>query len=214
MIMFNFILRRIKSKKIIAEYFINNNTVKINFGCGANPLAGWLNCDSDPLPGVCYVNCAGKLPFSGSCADYIYSEHLIEHLRLNEFIAFLKECYRVLKTSGKIRLVTPNLKAFLDMYKGNADSDIYLQWYAKRKMPDMPFSSVNCLNSMFYEHGHKFIYDYDYLEKLMSHCGFKEVQQCEIQKSREPVFDNLGRHGKTIGDGINAIESLAVEAVK
>ncbi len=206
--------RKLKSKNIIARYLRDNNVIKINLGCGANPFKGWLNCDLDPVPGVCFVDCREKLPFPDKAVDYIYSEHLIEHFSLSECINFLKESYRILKASGRIRLATPNLESFLDMYKGSSDSKIYLGWYKNRKRADEPLSLVNCINSIFYEHGHKFIYDYDYLKRLMEDCQFKEVQRCEIHKSSDTAFNDLEQHGKVIGDTINEIESLAVEAGK
>ncbi len=202
------------STKTKKEYFKNNAVIKINFGCGGNALEGWLNCDLYPGPKICYVNCTKKLPFDNSSVDYIYTEHMIEHMSLNQAIDFLKESWRILKPFGRSRVVTPNLKAFFDLYNGASDQEMYLRWYKNRKNLISPILFTNCINSIFYEHGHEFIYDYDYLKELMKYCGFKKVQLCKIQKSSDPVFQNLESHGKVIGEKINEIESLVIEATK
>ncbi len=207
--------RRIRSKKLITGYFRNNKVVKINLGCGRNLLTGWINCDFYPQPGACYIDCRKRLPFNDECADYIYSEHMIEHLNLEECINLLKESYRILKPSGRIRLATPDLESFINMYKGSPDCGVYLSsYYRKCKNPVQSISMVDCINNIFLEHGHKFIYDYQYLKRLLEYCRFRDVERYEVLKSHDPMLVNLEGHGNVIGLEINKIESLVVEAVK
>jgi predicted SAM-dependent methyltransferase len=49
-----------------------------------------------------------RLPLDDNSIEYIYSEHFFEHLFLDEAIALLKECHRVLKTHGVIRTCVPD----------------------------------------------------------------------------------------------------------
>lgn len=51
-----------------------------------------------------------KLPFNDDSIDFIYSSHLIEHLRKDECEKMLGECFRILKKGGLIRLTTPDLE--------------------------------------------------------------------------------------------------------
>jgi SAM-dependent methyltransferase len=49
-----------------------------------------------------------KLPFDDSSLHYIFSEHFFEYLFFDEAMALLRECHRVLATSGVIRTIVPD----------------------------------------------------------------------------------------------------------
>jgi hypothetical protein len=91
---------------------------RLHIGCGQQSLAGWINIDNQGLPGVDQVlDVRHGLPFSGIAA--IYAEHFLEHLSLDEGLAFLAECRRVLRDDGVLRLSTPNLDwVMLTHYRG------------------------------------------------------------------------------------------------
>lgn len=50
-----------------------------------------------------------KLPFPENFADYIYSHHSLEHVRIDEVVPTLREWYRVLKPSGQLFVNVPDL---------------------------------------------------------------------------------------------------------
>ena len=57
------------------------------------------------------------LPFADVAS--IYAEHFLEHLALDDGLAFLAECRRVLRPDGILRLSTPNLDwVLLTHYRG------------------------------------------------------------------------------------------------
>jgi glycosyltransferase involved in cell wall biosynthesis/SAM-dependent methyltransferase len=58
------------------------------------------------------------LPFRDSCFDVLISTHLIEHLTPVEIGDFLREARRVLKNSGRIFLITPNLWSVVRPFYG------------------------------------------------------------------------------------------------
>ena len=49
------------------------------------------------------------IPFGENSFDVVYHSHLLEHLDREVAGEFLKECYRVLKPSGIMRVVVPDL---------------------------------------------------------------------------------------------------------
>ena len=55
-------------------------------------------------------------PILDNTIDYVYSEHLFEHLTYKQAKNMLKESYRVLKENGVIRIATPNLQFLIDLY--------------------------------------------------------------------------------------------------
>jgi len=50
------------------------------------------------------------IPFGDKLFDVVYHSHFLEHLDKNAAYLFLKECYRVLKPCGVIRVVVPDLE--------------------------------------------------------------------------------------------------------
>ena len=57
--------------------------------------------DYAPTAGdIAFLNAEEKLPFKDDTFDYIYSEHLIEHLEYSK-AKLLEELYRVCKNNGR-----------------------------------------------------------------------------------------------------------------
>jgi len=80
----------------------------INLGCGNNPMEGCINIDVFPYPTVDKVMDLSKYQwdFANESIDGIYASHVIEHLKDQEM--FIKECYRILKPGGFLRLNLPH----------------------------------------------------------------------------------------------------------
>src|ERR1700751_4968643 len=71
----------------------------VHIGSGPNLLAGWINVDLNPVPGLDFaLDVRRGLPFEN--VSLLFAEHFLEHLTLEEGLAFLRECRRVLKPNG------------------------------------------------------------------------------------------------------------------
>jgi SAM-dependent methyltransferase len=77
--------------------------LKLNFGCGTNRLAGWDNFDSE-------IDIARPLPFVNASAEFILAEHVVEHVPYGEALLFFRECRRVLKAGGVLRVAVPSVE--------------------------------------------------------------------------------------------------------
>lgn len=78
--------------------------LKLHLGCGRNILAGWVNLDSHPLPGVDVVfnldDCRHTpLPLPVDSVDEILASHVIEHL--SHPLSFMQELHRVARPGAK-----------------------------------------------------------------------------------------------------------------
>lgn len=89
----------------------------LNLGCGSRYHKDWINIDfiSNNKDILAYDLLKG-IPYKDSTFDMVYHSHLIEHLSKADGINFIKECYRVLKPNGIIRIATPNLEEIVNNY--------------------------------------------------------------------------------------------------
>lgn len=132
------ILNKIKNKVI--RFMINSNIIKkpypsslfdqivknwettsvlrkVNLGCGARFEKDWINIDfySCP-PDVFMYNLTKPLPFKSGFLDVVYSSNCLEHFSKSDAECFLKECIRILKPEGILRLAVPDLEMICRSY--------------------------------------------------------------------------------------------------
>ena len=203
---------------LINQYIKNNLCKKLHIGCQATPIESWLNVDLLPLTKEIVIMDATKpFCFENNTFDFIFSEHMLEHISFKEGNFMLSECSRVLKNGGKLRLSTPDLNFLINIYLF-PNSDIHLKYrefsvkyLEESSTPGLP--SV-VLNNFFRNWGHKFIYDKESITYLLQKNGFKNITFYEVGKSNFPELNNLERHGMQISDEFNELESLVVEAEK
>lgn len=83
--------------------------MKINFGCGSDYRIGWVNTDTrDKVKADLYFNLdTFPYPIQSNKADYIYANHIIEHL--NHPIQFMEECHRILKVGGILEVSSAHI---------------------------------------------------------------------------------------------------------
>ncbi len=84
--------------------------IKLNVGCGRNILAGWINLDSMPLPGVDIVfdleSCAARrIPLPDDSAEELLLSHVIEHI--HNILPMMEELHRVARPDAKMTIRVP-----------------------------------------------------------------------------------------------------------
>ena len=116
-------IRIILMKKLILP---DPNNRFLNLGGGNWYYPGWENIDyyqSSIL--VDYeIDFREKksLPFSDNCVNAIFTSHVLEHLDDESLIFLLKECYRILKPKGILRISVPDMDKAMEAYKNNNSS--------------------------------------------------------------------------------------------
>ena len=157
--------------------------VRLHIGCGENSYRGWVNIDREALRGVDYVlDVRRGLPFENVAA--IYAEHFLEHLSLEEGLAFLRECRRVLSPEGVLRVSTPNLDwVLLTHYH-------YGQWASDKE------ADLDCvrINRAFHGWGHQFLYNRQMLTSVLRASGFPRISFHRYGESSLPEMRGLERH--------------------
>ena len=209
-------LRRIDSS-LVESYMSKNTCLKLHIGCGDNILDGWLNSNLFPSSNkILHLDATKSFPFPNQSFDYIFSEHVIEHMPYSNGLIMLNEAYRILKNNGKIRITTPNLQFLIDLYKENK-SDLqlkYIEWSAINSTTRIPYASDTfVINNFVRDWGHMFIYDEKTLRASLQSAGFKDIVRCNLNESRNKTFRHLENY-KRMPDDFLKLESFTLEATK
>ena len=202
----------------IRNYFASHPVRKLQIGCGLNALEGWLNTDFNPrVKGAIFLDVRKRFPLADAQWDYVFSEHLIEHLEYRQGAAMLRECFRVLRPGGRICIATPDLRFLIDLGGGEKTSlqERYISWQADQWWPDIGIHrDVFAINAFFRKCEHEFIYDFAELRDTMARVGFTEILRVDIGQSGEANLQGVISHGRQIPEEFNRLETFVVEAVK
>jgi len=89
----------------------------LNLGCGHRFHPEWTNVDFvATAEGVMAADLAKGIPFPDASFDVVYHSHLLEHFSKGEAEPFLKECYRILRPNGILRVAVPDLEQIVKTY--------------------------------------------------------------------------------------------------
>jgi predicted SAM-dependent methyltransferase len=94
----------------------------LNVGCGSFFDTRWTNIDIySSSPSVIQHDITKGLPFPAASFDVVYHSHILEHLDKASGVFLLRECYRVLKPNGILRVVVPDLQFSCQLYLQSLD---------------------------------------------------------------------------------------------
>lgn len=152
-----------------------------------------------------FWNKSDSLPLEDNSIDFIFSEHFFEHLFFDEAAALFKECYRVLKPNGVIRVVVPD-----------ADLRVY-------ESPE-PIGFPSKKLSYTHPDKHKTRWSVYLLSEVLNIVGFKCVPLRYCDKSGKYNITSIGNEKLYLGsyekelllkmDYVQRIDSLIVDGIK
>jgi SAM-dependent methyltransferase len=153
-------------------------TKRLNWGCGPNPIRGWINSDQKVGPGI-DLSCDIRdgLPLESDSIDYIVSIHAMPEVPYPDLLPVLRELRRVLKPNGTLRLSLPDLDKGIQAYL-RQDRDYFL-------IPDDEVSSVGgklIVQLIWYGYS-RTLFTYDFIEELLHKAGFRSVRPCRYQET-------------------------------
>lgn len=174
-------------------------SVKLNLGCGKNKLDGWENYDAE-------VDITKPLPFEHNYAEYIFAEHVVEHVTYEEALSFFRECHRVLKPRGVVRIAVPSIERVFTL-AGDSYIEFASRW-SKEK------TRRGAMDAILHAHGHKAPWTESLLLASIYYVGFNEVRKAAPGNSRHAALLKVEGHGRVISDDFNWIETTVVEGTK
>lgn len=179
---------------------------KVQLGCGEHRFDGWVNIDINPAvnPDI-RLDLRAGFPAPAESVAFIFSEHVFEHLTLDDGRRAFIECYSALEPGGVMRIAMPDLRYIVERYmagryegeggpEANQDAD-----YRRIDSPAL------LLNYALRSWGHLYLYDFDELDLRLRQAGFASVDPQEIGKSSHPELAGLEQRGES---------RLIVEATK
>jgi len=206
-------------RKVIKQHFEQEGLRRLHIGCGPNVLGGWLNSDLYPhRTDILHLDATKLFPFGDRQFDYVFSEHVLEHIPVDGGMSMLRECFRVLKPGGTLRISTPDLSFLINLYPGAGQlSDLqnsYVEW-ATAATVDWPPScrTVLAINDYFRSWGHRFIYDEGTLRAFLERAGFTDIAKCGLGESQDEALRGL-ENKQRMPEGFLSLESMILEASK
>lgn len=189
----------------------------LELGSGGGPRpAGWLATDLEPSHDALKLDATQPFPIDDTSFDYVYARHLIEHLHFSAGRFMLRECFRILRPGGTIRIVTVSIGFLFGLFspQRSAAADRYIQCVTETFVPAAP----KPMPSFVFDHfvrgqGRKFIYDRATLELVLTEVGFASVQIRESDRSEHVRLRGL-EAADPGPDEFLARQSLILEATR
>lgn len=167
----------------------NKGPIMLNVGCGADYKEGWVNIDNNSDNNIERLDLnwdlRNPLPYKNDSVDFIFNEHFFEHLTAEEGQVCMKDFKRVLKQGGVMRIAMPDLEEAIKQY---LDPKWKTRPFIKNFGLEFVETRAELLNMSFSWWGHKWLYDWEELERRLKQAGFTKVKRC---KQRESNYEQL-----------------------
>lgn len=134
--------------------------MKLNLGCGKDYRPGWVNVDaSRQVKADFYFDLRKKFPFKDNQFEFILAQDVLEHFTKEEGLRFLRECWRVLRSKGKIKIRTSNIYQIFKQF--GEDEEVLIHFLYGNTSKEGKWGA------------HKFGYTEKTLRKTFKLLGFK-----------------------------------------
>lgn len=203
--------------ELLKSYLASHEIRKLQIGSGSIALPGWLNTDAWPRceGGVC-LDVRKSFPFEERTFDYVFSEHMIYQFDWHQGISILKECCRVLKPGGTLRVAVADLEVLIGLYTRGDDplDQRFIAWEAER-FPERVCKPMAAfvINNHFRAWSTEFLYDGELMELALQEAGFTHVVRRAVGESDEESLRGIESHGKAMhAEEMVAYETMVYEA--
>jgi predicted SAM-dependent methyltransferase len=148
---------------------------RLHLGSGTRKVKGWLNVDVSSSDYDVDIGC-GSLPWRDGFFTAVVSQHVIEHLELeDELLPLLRELRRVMTDDAEIWLSCPDMEKVCRGYV--SDRAASLNEDRRRRMPSQALPvgmpTQHFVNRLFHQSGaHKNLFDFALLEWTLRQAGF------------------------------------------
>lgn len=205
-----------KNQRLTAAYLASQDRPALHIGCGDNHLSPWLNTELCPRRDQIFLDATRPFPLPDNAFAFVYSEHMIEHIPYQDGQTMLRECFRILRPGGVVRIVTPNLAfltTLLDANQTHANQAYVDYSVGAHKIAGPAPAGIHVFNNFMRGWGHQFIYDLPSLRRAVADAGFEQVTPCALSDSPHPELRGLATTNRMPAPFLE-MESIAVEGRK
>lgn len=159
---------------------------------GHAPRDGWIITNVNAVTRL-YLDATKRWPIEDDSVEYLFSDNVIEHLTLKAGRAMLAEARRCMKPGGVIRIVTPDLRAHVEMYLsggGSLDNDASSHYRKLGLDVEYPIDLVRIPIASFGHH-QGYLYDFETLSAELTRAGFTSPVQCKLGSSEHAALNGL-----------------------
>lgn len=178
-----------KATKLLSD---RKGSIKLHLGCGTDYKEGWINIDNNSDENITaidlYWDLLKPLPFPDNSVDFIFSEHFFEHFSVEDGQLVMKDALRLLKPGGVMRIAMPDLRAVVNDY---LHTSIAKNPTIKEFHFDFVKTSAEWMNMSFRWWGHRWLYDWEELERRLREAGFEQIVACKTKQSKHKALKNL-----------------------
>lgn len=194
---FYFLKRRVFNPKLPQNA---GGEIFVNVGCGLQSGKEYTNVDTLPFPSIHHITDIRSLPmFVNNSVSIVYASHVVEHIPRHELKTVIMEWHRILKEGGIFRMSVPNFDNLLQIYKASENQIESVIMQVMGQNP--PYNN------------HYSIWNFNYAEKILKECGFKEVRFWDPKTADHHDFED--RSSRILKwNGTEVPLSLNVEAIK
>lgn len=174
----------------------------LQLGCGTKRFEDFLNTDAFHNKEVdLNIDLRFPLPLASDAWKGIYAHHVVEHIGYEDARRLFKECFRVLKKGGILRIAVPDVELFLRLYT-NPDEEQRKQiftLYPPHAMAPLNLKlPIEMVNHVFYDdkfNRHQYGWDVAILSLRLHEAGFEHVKAMPAGISQDVMLaerDNMG----------------------
>jgi predicted SAM-dependent methyltransferase len=151
----------------------------------------------------------GGLPLADDCLRGVNLSHFLEHFDIETGAGLLRECCRVLRPGGVIRVSCPDLKKYARAYV-DGDAGFYRQMATRaycnyRRLPT--HGAVFAGKAYDGDNGHKWFYDAETVMDLLKDAGCSRAEERRLHDSALPRIGD-------VEPAYRAVESFYVEGIR
>ena len=167
----------------------------MDLGCGRNCHPELINLDYlwHPEVDVCWDIQTG-IPFPDGKLKGIFTEHCLEHFPIAKAFYLLKECRRILRPGGILRIVVPDAGMYLERYyeRSRKKSAELFPFEAKEFFEGF-YTPILSVNRIYYQDreqafGHRTMFDFDLMKKMLLKVGFGRVERQNYREGNDPIL--------------------------
>lgn len=202
----------------------NNMKIALHCGCGNTRIPGFINADrgdSGWSTEDIKLDVEKRFPYNDNTIDYIYSEHMIEHLSYEGCKNYISESYRCLKPGGVIRTAFPKIEFLIELYRNPKLYTTYIQKHCEMfnnqlikdfgSIENIPIQFI--IDDHYHMWGHQVMYDIPALKKMFELYGFTSIKECDFGESDHQIFKGI-EHSNRMGYECNKLETGIIECTK